>query len=281
MKLIQAIELTKTYGKRNVVNRVNFEVHSGEIAGLLGQNGAGKSTAFSMIIGLIKPNYGSVFFRGVDVTDLPIYQRARLGMGYLSQEPSVFQHLTVEDNILAILETLKYSYRERIKKQNQLLGELGLTHLSKKKACILSGGERRRLEIARAMSTSPSLILLDEPFSFIDPIAVAEIQDIVLGLKDKGIGILLTDHNVREALSITDHSYILNEGNIITSGTTQKLLHDPLARKSYLGENFLSNDIRPPEPYRTYIENGEEEEKKEEGKKKKASRRKKRSLNKS
>ncbi len=276
MKLIQAIELTKTYGKRNVVNRVNFEVHSGEIAGLLGQNGAGKSTAFSMIIGLIKPNYGSVFFRGVDVTDLPIYQRARLGMGYLSQEPSVFQHLTVEDNILAILETLKYSYRERIKKQNQLLGELGLTHLSKKKACILSGGERRRLEIARAMSTSPSLILLDEPFSFIDPIAVAEIQDIVLGLKDKGIGILLTDHNVREALSITDHSYILNEGNIITSGTTQKLLHDPLARKSYLGENFLCNDIRAPEPYRTYIENGEEEEKKE-----KASRRKKRSLNKS
>ncbi len=279
MKLIQAIELTKTYGKRNVVNRVNFEVHSGEIAGLLGQNGAGKSTAFSMVIGLIKPNYGNIFFRGEDVTDLPIYQRARLGMGYLSQEPSVFQRLTVEENILAILETLKFSYRERRKKQNQLLGELGLTHLSKRKACVLSGGERRRLEIARAMSTSPSLILLDEPFSFIDPIAVAEIQDIVLSLKEKGIGILLTDHNVREALSITDHSYILNEGNVITSGSTQKLLHDPLARQSYLGENFLSSDIRTPESYRTYIENGEEEEKKE--KEEKTRRRKKRSLNQS
>ncbi len=243
MKLIQAIELTKTYGKRNVVNHVSFEVHSGEIAGLLGQNGAGKSTAFSMIIGLCRPDYGSIFFRGEDVTDMPIYMRARLGMGYLSQEPSIFRRLTVEENILAILETLKFSYRERVKKLNQLLGELGLTHLSKEKADTLSGGERRRLEIARAMSTSPSLILLDEPFSFIDPIAVAEIQDIVLGLKDKGIGILLTDHNVREALSITDHSYILNEGSIITSGTTQKLLNDPLARKSYLGENFLSNDI--------------------------------------
>lgn len=249
MKLIQAIELTKTYGKRNVVNHVSFEVHSGEIAGLLGQNGAGKSTAFSMIIGLCKPDYGNVFFRGEDVTDLPIYMRARLGMGYLSQEPSIFRRLTVEENILAILETLKFSYRERVKKLNQLLGELGLTHLSKKKADTLSGGERRRLEIARAMSTSPSLILLDEPFSFIDPIAVAEIQDIVLGLKDKGIGILLTDHNVREALSITDHSYILNEGSIITSGTTQKLLNDPLARKSYLGENFLSNDIRTVESF--------------------------------
>ncbi len=244
MKLIQAFELTKTYGKRNVVNRVNFEVHSGEIAGILGRNGAGKSTAFSMIIGLIKPNHGSVFFRGEDITDLPIYQRARLGMGYLSQEPSTFQRLTVEENILAILETLKFSYRERSKKLNKLLGELGLTHLSKKKAYTLSGGERRRLEIARAMSTSPSLILLDEPFSFIDPIAVAEIQDIVLSLKEKGIGILITDHNVREALSITDQSYILNEGTIITSGTTQKILNDPLARESYLGDNFLSSDIR-------------------------------------
>ncbi|MHC4182466.1 MAG: LPS export ABC transporter ATP-binding protein [Planctomycetota bacterium] len=184
MKLIQAIELTKTYGKRNVVNHVSFEIHSGEIAGLLGQNGAGKSTAFSMVIGLNRPDYGSVFFCGEDVTDLPIYMRARLGMGYLSQEPSIFQRMTVEENVLAILETLKFSYRERIKKLNQLLGELGLTHLSKKKACTLSGGERRRLEIARAMSTSPSLILLDEPFSFIDPIAVAEIQEIVLGLKD-------------------------------------------------------------------------------------------------
>lgn len=248
--------------KKNAVDRISFEVNSGEIAGLLGQNGAGKSTAFSMVIGMIKPNHGKVFFRGEDITDLPIYVRARLGMGYLSQEPSVFQRLTVEENVLAVLETLKYNHREKMKKLNQVLGELGLTHLSKKRAFTLSGGERRRLEIARAMATSPSLILLDEPFSFIDPIAVAEIQDIVLNLKEKGIGILLTDHNVREALSITDHSYIINSGSIITSGTTQKIINDPLARKSYFGENFLSNDIRPPESFKTYMGNGEEGEKK-------------------
>jgi len=186
--------------------------------------------------------------------------RARLGMGYLSQEPSVFQRLTVEENILAVLETLKIAYRERMKKMNQVLGELGLTHLSKKMAFTLSGGERRRLEIARAISTSPSLILLDEPFSFIDPIAVAEIQDIVLSLKEKGIGILLTDHNVREALSITDHSYILNSGSIITSGTTQKLVNDPLARKSYFGEKFLTSDIRARESFNTYAGDDEKVE---------------------
>ena len=257
MKLIQAVEITKAYGKKTAVDHISFEVHSGEIAGLLGQNGAGKSTAFSMVIGMIKPDHGKVYFRGADVTDMPIYMRARLGMGYLSQEPSIFQRLTVEENILAVLETLKLAYRERMKKTNQVLGELGLTHLSKKMAFTLSGGERRRLEIARAISTSPSLILLDEPFSFIDPIAVAEIQDIVLSLKEKGIGVLLTDHNVREALSITDHSYILNSGSIITSGTTQKLVNDPLARKSYFGEKFLSNDIRSRESFKTYTENGE------------------------
>lgn len=249
MKLLQAVELTKAYGKRTVVNHVSLDVDSGEIVGLLGQNGAGKSTAFAMLIGMTRPNSGSVFFRGEEITRMPIYLRARLGMGYLSQEPSVFQRLSVEENILAILETIKLRYRERKNKLNQLLGDLGLTHLSKKKAYTLSGGERRRLEIARAMSTSPSLILLDEPFSFIDPIAVAEIQDIILGLKDKGIGILITDHNVREALSITDHSYIVSEGSIITSGNTQKILKDPLARKSYLGDNFLSNDIRAPESF--------------------------------
>ena len=252
MKLIQAVEITKNYGKKAAVNRVNFEVHSGEIAGLLGQNGAGKSTAFSMVIGLIKPDHGKVFFRGEDITELPIYMRARLGMGYLSQNPSIFQRLSVEENVLAVLETIKFNYRERIKKLNQVLGELGLTHLSKKMAFTLSGGERRRLEIARAMATSPSLILLDEPFSFIDPIAVAEIQDIVLSLKETGIGILLTDHNVREALSITDHSYIMSAGNIITSGTTEKLLDDPLARKSYFGEKFLGGDIRTKNSFSTY-----------------------------
>jgi lipopolysaccharide export system ATP-binding protein len=256
MKLIQAVEITKNYGRKAAVNRVNFEVHSGEIAGLLGQNGAGKSTAFSMVIGLIKPDHGKVFFRGEDITELPIYMRARLGMGYLSQNPSIFQRLTVEENVLAVLETIKFNYRERIKKLNQVLGELGLTHLSKKMAFTLSGGERRRLEIARAMATSPSLILLDEPFSFIDPIAVAEIQDIVISLKETGIGILLTDHNVREALSITDHSYIMSAGNIITSGTTEKLLDDPLARKSYFGEKFLSSDIRAKSSFNTYEGNG-------------------------
>ena len=266
MKLIQAVEITKNYGRKAAVNRVNFEVHSGEIAGLLGQNGAGKSTAFSMVIGMIKPDHGKVFFRGEDITEMPIYMRARLGMGYLSQEPSIFQRLTVEENVLAVLETIKFNYRERIKKLNQVLGELGLSHLSKKMAFTLSGGERRRLEIARAMATSPSLILLDEPFSFIDPIAVAEIQDIVLGLKETGIGILLTDHNVREALSITDHSYIMSAGNIITSGTTETLLDDPLARKSYFGEKFLSSDIRVKSSFNAYESNGNKGGRKDEKK---------------
>ena len=256
MKLLQAIELIKTYGKKNVVNHVSFEVYAGQIAGLLGQNGAGKSTAFSMVIGMIRPNYGKVFFRGEEITNLPIYLRARLGMGYLAQEPSIFQRMTVEENILAILETLKFDYRDKKRRLNQLLGELGLTHLSKKYANTLSGGERRRLEIARVMTTSPSLILLDEPFSFIDPIAVAEIQDIVLNLKDKGIGILLTDHNVREALSITDHSYIMSDGSIVTSGNTEKLINDPLARKFYFGEKFLTNDIRAPESFKSYVGDG-------------------------
>ena len=259
MKLVQAVEITKTYGKKTAVDHISFEVHSGEIAGLLGQNGAGKSTAFSMVIGMMKPDHGKVYFRGEDVTDMPIYMRARKGMGYLSQQPSIFQRLTVEENVLAVLETLKVNYRERMKKLNQVLGELGLTHLSKKMAYTLSGGERRRLEIARAISTSPTLILLDEPFSFIDPIAVAEIQDIVLSLKEKGIGILLTDHNVREALSITDHSYIINSGSIITSGSTQKILNDPLARKSYFGEKFLSSDIRAPDSFNTYVESVEKD----------------------
>ncbi len=257
MKLIQAVEITKSFGKKVAVDHVSFEVEPGQIAGLLGLNGAGKSTAFSMVIGMIKPDHGKVYFRGTDVTDMPIYQRARLGMGYLSQEPSAFQRLTVEENVLAVLETLKYEYRARMKKLNEVLGDLGLTHLSKKMAFTLSGGERRRLEIARAIATSPSIILLDEPFSFIDPIAVAEIQDIVLTLKEKGIGILITDHNVREALSITDYSYILNSGSIITSGTTQKIINDPLARKSYFGENFLSSDIRPRDSFKTYAGNDE------------------------
>jgi lipopolysaccharide export system ATP-binding protein len=245
MALLQAQGLTKAYGKRVIVNDVAIEVGSGEIVGLLGKNGAGKSTAFGMIMGIIRPDSGKVFFRDEDITSLPIYKRARKGMGFLAQEPSVFQRLTVEQNILAILEMRHYSRKERHKRLAEMLDEFGLASLAKKKAYTLSGGEKRRLEMARALSTAPSLILLDEPFSGIDPIAVSEIQDLVLRLKSEGIGLLITDHNVREALSITDHSYIINEGVIVSKGTTQQILTDPLARKLYLGEGFSTNDVRP------------------------------------
>ena len=244
MALLRTQGLTKAYGKRVIANNITIELNRGEIVGLLGKNGAGKSTAFGMIIGIIKPNSGNVFFRDEDVTNYPIYKRARKGMGYLSQEASVFQRLTVEQNIMAILEMHRYRHKERCDRLAEMLDEFGLTSLAKKKAYTLSGGESRRLEIARALSTSPSLILLDEPFSGIDPIAVSEIQGLVLRLKSEGIGLLITDHNVREALSSTDHSYIISEGVIISKGTTQQILTDPLARKSYLGENFFTNEIR-------------------------------------
>ncbi|MGR3317380.1 MAG: LPS export ABC transporter ATP-binding protein [Candidatus Anammoxibacter sp.] len=238
MKLLEVLGLTKSYNKRKVVDDVNFEVFSSEIVGLLGKNGAGKSTLFKMMIGLIKPDKGKVIFQGNDITKEPIYMRARHGVGYLSQEPSIFQKLTTEENILAILETLKYNRSEKYKKLLQLLGEFGLTKLAKMKAYTLSGGERRRLEIARSLATSPSLILLDEPFTGVDPIAITEVKDIILSLRDKGIGLLITDHNVRDALSITDRSYIIDEGVVITSGTTSEILDDPIARKSYLGEEW-------------------------------------------
>lgn len=238
MKLLEVNGLTKAFNKRTVVDNVDFEVFSSEIVGLLGKNGAGKSTLFRMIIGLIKPDKGKVFFQSNDITREPIYMRARHGMGYLSQEPSVFQKLTAEENILAILETLKYNRNEKYKKLLQLLGEFGLTKLAKMKAYTLSGGERRRLEIARSLASSPSLILLDEPFTGVDPIAITEVKDIVLHLRNKGIGILITDHNVRDALSITDRSYIIDEGVVITKGTTSEILDDPIARKAYLGEEW-------------------------------------------
>lgn len=244
MALLTAEGLTKAYGKRVIVNGVTIEVDRGEIVGLLGKNGAGKSTAFGMIIGIIKADSGKVTFHGEDVTKLPIYKRARKGMGYLSQEPSVFQRMTVEQNILAVLEMRHYARKERYRRLSAMLDEFGLTFLAKKKAYTLSGGEKRRLEMARALSTSPSLILLDEPFSGIDPIAVSEIQNLVLRLKSEGIGLLITDHNVREALSITDHSYIISEGVIISKGTTQQILNDPLARKVYFGERFSATDVR-------------------------------------
>ncbi len=238
MKLLDVKGLTKSFNKRKVVNNVDFDVFPGEIIGLLGKNGAGKSTLFRMIIGLIKPDEGKVFFQNNEITKEPIYMRARHGMGYLAQDSSIFQKLTTEENILAILETLKYNRNEKQEKLLKLLSEFGLTKLAKMKAFTLSGGERRRLEIARSLASSPSLILLDEPFTGVDPIAIGEVKDIIMHLKDKGIGILITDHNVRDALSITDRSYILDEGNVITKGTTSEILDDPLARKSYLGEEW-------------------------------------------
>ena len=230
--------LVKIYGGRAVVNGVNIVVKKGEIVGLLGPNGAGKTTTFYMIVGLVRPNEGSVFFKGRDITHLPMCQRARLGMSYLSQEPSVFRKLTVEENIMAILQTLPLTKKQRAERLDELLSELGITHLAKQKAFTLSGGERRRLEISRALVTSPSFILLDEPFSGVDPIAVFDVQQIIADLKKKGLGILLTDHSVRETLTITDRSYLIYEGKVLTHGTSDFLINDAEARQFYLGERF-------------------------------------------
>lgn len=238
MALLKTDGLVKTYKSRKVVNRVNISVHEGEIVGLLGPNGAGKTTTFYMIVGLIRPSGGSVIFRDQDITKLPMHKRSQLGIGYLSQEPSVFRKLTVEQNILAILETLNLTYRERRKRLSELLTELKIDHLAKNKAYTLSGGERRRLEITRALVTRPSFILLDEPFSGVDPIAVFDVQQIIQSLKDRGLGILLTDHSVRETLSITDRAYIMFESKILRAGTSEELVNDPKAREIYLGERF-------------------------------------------
>lgn len=245
MKLLEVEKLTKIYGKRVVLNGLNLEVERGEVVGLLGHNGAGKSTAFNMIVGLIRPDDGKISFQGQDITHLPIYKRARMGLGYLSQEPSVFQRLSVQDNILAILE-IRGNHVDKKRRSSQLLEDFGLTHLAKKKAYTLSGGEKRRLELARALATNPNMILLDEPFSGIDPIAISELQAMVMGLKRMGIGVLLTDHNVREALSITDRAYILNEGEVVSQGSTVEIVNDPVAIKSYLGEGFAI-EVKAPE----------------------------------
>lgn len=221
-----------------VVNGVNLEVKRGEIVGLLGPNGAGKTTTFYMIVGIIHAESGSITFDNQDITSLPIHKRARFGIGYLSQESSVFKKLTVEENIMAILETLSLSRSERKSRLINLLEELNIAHLAKNKAYTLSGGERRRLEITRALVTNPSFILLDEPFSGIDPIVVADAQEIIKGLKEKGLGVLLTDHNVRETLAITDRAYLIAEGQILISGSAHDLVNDPKAREIYLGEKF-------------------------------------------
>ena len=239
MYLLETQGLAKSYKGRRVANDVSIQISRGEIVGLLGPNGAGKTTTFYMVVGVIKSDSGRIFFRGEDVTDFPMYRRARLGMGYLSQEPSVFRKLTVEENIMAILETLDIPRAERKKRLERLLEELDIAYLAKNKAYTLSGGERRRLEITRALVTNPSLILLDEPFSGVDPIAVFEVQKILQKLKSQGLSILLTDHSVRETLSITDRAYVMCDGKIEVSGTSRFLATDKKARELYLGERFV------------------------------------------
>ena len=236
--LIRTEKLVKIYGKKKVVNEVSINVRQGEIVGLLGPNGAGKTTTFHMMIGLIKPNAGCVFLNEQDITKMPMYQRARQGLGYLSQEPSVFSKLTVKENILAILEIQDISKKERMKKLNAALSELDLDKLANQKAYSLSGGERRKLEITRSLITNPLFLFLDEPFSGVDPLAVSDIQDIIKKLQRKNIGILITDHNVLDTLQITDRAYIIYEGKVLLSGTSKELVNDPQARKIYLGEKF-------------------------------------------
>ena len=230
--------LVKQYGSKRVVNEVSVEVNTGEIVGLLGPNGAGKTTTFYMFVGLVQPDQGDIFLEDKNITTLPMYKRARKGIGYLPQEASVFRDLSVEDNIQAILEMTNLSKSEKIEKREILIEEFGLGRVRKNLGKVLSGGERRRTEIARALATDPNFILLDEPFAGVDPIAVEDIQAIVYKLKEKGIGILITDHNVQETLSITDRAYLLFEGKLLKQGTAEELAEDEMVRKVYLGQNF-------------------------------------------
>lgn len=235
---LRAENIKKKYGKRMVVKDVSVEVSQGEIVGLLGPNGAGKTTSFYMVVGLVQPYSGRIFLDNKEITDEPMYRRAQMGVGYLPQEASVFRKLSVEDNLLAILEMTKLSKKEQKMKAESLLEEFGLTHVRTNKGEVLSGGERRRTEIARALATDPKFILLDEPFAGVDPIAVEDIQSIVAKLKDKNIGILISDHDVQATLSITDRAYLMFEGNILMDGTAEELAADETARRVYLGKNF-------------------------------------------
>ena len=231
--------LVKTYGKRTVVNQVDINVRRGEIVGLLGPNGAGKTTSFYMIVGLVPPTAGHINFDGNDVTRLPMFRRARLGMGYLPQEESIFRKLTVEQNLLAILETLSLNRKQRRERCDELLEQFGISHVARNLALTLSGGEKRRLTIARSLITNPSLLMLDEPFSGVDPIAVAEVQQIILSLREKSnLGIVITDHNVRETLTIVDRAYLMYDGKVVRDGTKDFLINDPVSRQLYLGERF-------------------------------------------
>lgn len=238
MGQLLAKELVKTYNGRRVVNKVDLSIKRGEVVGLLGPNGAGKTTTFYIIVGLISPDEGSIILNNEDISVWPMYMRARKGINYLPQEPSIFRKLTVEENILAILETLNIDQKDREERLQELLGELDLSHLAKNKAYSLSGGERRRVEITRALVTSPHYILLDEPFAGIDPLAVADIQNIILKLKSKDIGVVISDHNVRETLNVCDRAYILNEGTVLVEGDPDYIANSEIAKKFYLGENF-------------------------------------------
>jgi len=243
MILLETRGLVKRYSGRTVVNSVNLTVEQRSIVGLLGRNGAGKTTTFRMVIGMVVPDDGSVIFEGNDITHLPMYKRARLGMGYLSQEPSVFQRLTVRDNLRAILETMSLTSRERNRRADELIERFGLQEVRKSQARFLSGGERRKLEIARAMVTNPSLILLDEPFSGVDPITVEELQMEIRRLVASGVSILITDHNVERTLEVSDRAYIIDHGKVIASGTPRDVIQDDLVRRSYLGSTFRGDEF--------------------------------------
>jgi len=231
-------QLVKIYNKRKVVDEVNLEINKGEVVGLLGSNGAGKTTTFYMIVGLIRPDKGHVLFKGQDITHAPMYKRSRMGLGYLAQEPSIFRKLSVRENILLILEALGVEPEEREKRCQNMLQELEISHLSEYKGYMLSGGERRRVEIARTLASSPSFILLDEPFTGVDPIAVYDIQEIIGYLKERGLGILVTDHNVRETLAVVDRAYLICEGKVLREGTSEFLINDKVSRELYLGPRF-------------------------------------------
>lgn len=240
--------LVKTFGGRTVVNNVNLKVSEGEIVGLLGPNGAGKSTSFNMIVGILRPNEGRIFFGDTEITKLPMYKRSRLGLGYLAQEASVFRKLTVAENVMGILETMSLRKRERQDRLEEMLEELGLSHLRNSPAYTLSGGERRRVEIARAMVTNPKFILLDEPFSGVDPKAVEDLQAIIRQMQRKGLGVLITDHNVRETLTVTDRAYIIHQGQVMISGTARELIQNRRAREVYFGEGFYMKFDSEKEP---------------------------------
>jgi lipopolysaccharide export system ATP-binding protein len=246
--LLQAEQLVKSYNSRVVVDHVSYCVDDGEIVGLLGPNGAGKTTSFRMTVGMIQPESGRVRFLDRDVTALPMYKRARRGIGYLSQEPSVFQRLTVEDNLMAICETMRFTRRQRRQKVEELLRQFGLDIVRKNPAKNVSGGERRKLEIARALITNPQLILLDEPFSGVDPKAVEELRNEILRLRGGGIAILLTDHNVHETLKVTDRSYVIHKGQVVSAGTPRELINDPRVRETYLGSTFKGDEFDADEP---------------------------------